>query len=103
MVGYSGYQNYLFNSSGIITIAKVVGSEAAEQGYDLYLKVSYNGKEYDNIADGLCSNCRNKYFYVRIIENSPTGKIIFYNEPVPECILNKPIPIKGWKIIPKCE
>jgi hypothetical protein len=90
--------------NGIITVCQVDHYEPAGSGGSLFVNVFYKGKVYKNIANASCSDCNGKYFFVRIMKGSPTGKIIFFEfDPVPDCILKKKIPDEGWSTIPKCD
>ena len=101
---YSLFRKYQLDSHGVITIAKVVRYENAESGDNLWVKVYYNGQIYETMSGSSCYSCIGQFFFVRIVKGDPTGVVILYNDnPVPDCILQKPLPVDGWKEIPTCD
>lgn len=90
--------------SGVITIARVERFEGSEQGVDLYITIFFEDKKYSASVDVFCKGCEGKFFFVKILKNSPNKYVEFYKSNlVPECILKLPLPSEGWKEIPKCK
>lgn len=97
------FQKYQLTTDGVFTICQVDHYEAAGSGGNLYIDIFYQDKKYHTAANTFCSGCEGKYFFVKIIKNQPEGVVVFMRDyPVPDCILNKPIPKQGWEIIPTC-
>ena len=103
IVGYGFFRKSQILKYGVFTVAKVINFEGAASGSSLYIDVYFQGKTFRTSVGNHCNFCIGKYYFVKIIKESPSKKIIFYNEsPVPDCILSKGIPNNGWKDFPAC-
>jgi hypothetical protein len=88
---------------GVFTIAKIIKYEGDADGASLFIDIHFNGKIFSTVVNQGCSNCIGKYFFVKILKQDPSSVIFYEKEIVPDCILKKPIPIKGWEKIPTCQ
>ncbi|GAB2808317.1 hypothetical protein [Ferruginibacter profundus] len=100
---FVAYRSCKLDNEGVITICKVDHYEPAGSGSSLYIKIYYQGKEYNSIANSMCGECDGKFFFIRIIKGQPLKEVVFLKDyPVPDCISKKTLPYDGWVKIPSC-
>lgn len=87
---------------GIYTIAKVTKWEAAEQGSSTYCNVYYNNRIYNIVLPGNYQTQTSEFYFIKILPNDPNANGGLLTK-VPECILTKPLPPKGWSDLPRCD
>lgn len=92
-----------FKKNGVYTVAKVLRQEGASSGANLYLTVFFQNKRINAVADDVCRYCVGKFFFVKVRKDKPNKVVFYYDKPVPDCIMEAPLPPEGWKEIPKCE
>lgn len=93
--------NENFKRNGVYTIAKITCAEVHEQGSKLCFDVYYNGRIYRSNTGGIYKHSLGKYYFIKVLPKDPVQTQGPLKE-VPKCILEKEIPKKGWKEIPKC-
>ena len=96
------YGKYTLDKHGIYTTAKVEKWEAAEQGSSTYCNVYYNNKVYNIILPGNYQAQTGEFYFIKMLPNAPNANEGLMSK-VPECILKKSLPPKGWNDLPTCD
>ena len=95
----------VFDKAGVFTIAKLLKYESDASGSSLYIEIYFDGKKINTVVNSSCFGCdSSKFYYVKILPGNPKYDVILLEEsPVPDCILEKEIPVKGWSKMPTCK
>ena len=103
IIGFGFYKITQINKYGVFTVARVLKYESAASGGDLYIEIYFQGKVINATVGNACAKCIGKYYFVKVLKETPSKHVIFFNEsPVPDCILRNGIPKDGWKEFPIC-
>jgi len=100
ILGYIGYVHYMTCTYGHYTIAVKVGiSEGGKSGASSIYEYTFDGKKYRyHITD---SGGGDSLIVMSIVPNSPSTCLQVQEFPL--CILQMPVPKKGWKELPTCD
>jgi hypothetical protein len=89
--------------NGVITVARIMRHEIAEQGATLNIEIYLKNKVFTTTATNKCYYCEGKFFFVKVLEENPTSyPILYMDKPVPDCIIENVKYYKGWNDFPTC-
>lgn len=93
------------DKNGVVTVAKVLKWEPAEQGSDLYIEIYLeDAKVVADIDQDCPADCVGNYFFVKVNRRKLDDYPIFYGDkPVPKCILDSVKVFHGWNSVPDCD
>lgn len=91
--------------NGTYFIAQIYKIESSKNGDHVYIKYVYNKKMYEgNFKPGFQfkPNKEGAYIFIKLLPKNPKVHQYIDEGEVPDCILDMPLPIEGWKRLPKC-
>ena len=105
MIYYCVSKSNNIEKNGVVTVAKVMEYEAAEQGSSLRIHVYLEHKVITAHVSNDCYFCIGGYYFVKVLKDDPDSYLILYmDKPVPDCIIRRVgfDYFKGWKDFPDC-